>query len=82
MRMKPKWRGSVIAVASLLAFCAVFYGSEEKGSGAAKTWLFIFFATGFFGGALAFVDSIRQIAAARRQQAMGKRSDEKSDAAK
>lgn len=81
MRMKPKWRGSVISVASLIAFCAVFYGSADRNSGASKTWLFIFFTTGFIGGALAFVDSIRQIAAARRQQAMSKKSGEKNDAA-
>lgn len=76
--MKPKWRGTAIAVASLVAFCAVFYGSADRNSSTSKTWLLIFFVTGFIGGALALADSIRQIAAARNQRT--KKSGEKNDA--
>jgi bacteriorhodopsin len=78
--MKPRWRGTVIAVASLIAFHAVFYGSADRNSSSSKMWLFIFFVTGSIGGLLAIVDSIRQIAAAARSQHT-KKSDEKNDAA-
>lgn len=75
--MKPKWRGSVIAVASVTAFCAVFYGSADRNSGVSKVWLYVFFTTGFIGGVLAFIDSIRQMAAARRPPGMTKKSNER-----
>ena len=76
IRMKPKWRGTIIAVASLIAFHIIFYGSVDQNSSSSKILLRIFFVTGFFGGALAFVDSLRQFSAARRQM---KQTGDKND---
>ena len=77
MRVKPKWRGTIISMASLIAFYIVFYGSADQNSISSKILLRIFFATGFFGGVLAFVDSLRQFAAACRQI---KQTRDKNDA--
>lgn len=49
-------------------FIAIFYGSENRNSSTTKTWLFITFAICFFGGALAFVDSLVGFMRAKRQR--------------
>jgi hypothetical protein len=68
MRVIPKWRGTIIVIVGLLAYIAIFYGSENRNSSATKAWLYISFAICFFGGVLAFVDSLIGFMRAKRQR--------------
>lgn len=68
MRVKPRLRGTVIAAVSLLVILWIFYVGDRN-SPAAKPWLWVFFATGVFGGALAVVDSLRSFLKARKENA-------------
>lgn len=75
IRMKPKWRGTIIAVAGVSAGNIVFYCSARP----SKILLWILFVITFIGGALSFIDSIRQFAAARRQiKQTGNKNDAES----
>jgi phosphatidylglycerophosphate synthase len=67
MRLKPKWRGTIIVVLSMIAYYAIFYGSEDRNSSTTKTWLWAIFAVGFFGGVLAFVDSLVLLRRGKKQ---------------
>jgi hypothetical protein len=75
MRVKPRFRGTLIAVVGLLMFLAVFYGSENRNGSTAKTWLFISFAVGFFGGVLAFADSLAGFVREKRKRQTSGRND-------
>ena len=67
MRLKPKWGGTIIVVLSMIAYYAIFYGSEDRNNNTTKTWLWVIFAVGFFGGLLAFMDSLVQLRRAKKQ---------------
>lgn len=61
MRTKIRWRGTFIAAVSVVGFFAVYYYDYLEGNQSAKIWLWLFALGGFFGGALSFIDSCRQL---------------------
>ena len=75
MRIKPRWRGTLLAAACVAAFYAVFYGMYLRGNDSAKFWLWVFGIGAIIGGGISFIDSLCQIANQRKQRVTTNKSD-------
>lgn len=60
MRVKARWRGTIIAGICVACFYILMYGFNNKENSGITIWLWIFAMGSILGGLLSLIDSIHQ----------------------